>query len=243
MKIALCFSGHSRTHLDTYSGWYQHLLSQYDVDVFFHLWDTTGFRNFYSDTTDSGVLPGDYVTRNQFDVWRPRDVAIDNYTVLEPYFQTIVDKWYTERARLGLRDIDRPVANAAMYYKWYVCNEMKRRAEEERGIKYDIVIRTRPDVDLLSPLPINIFVDTTKVWIPKVGSWATDEVSDYITIGTSEQIDTWCNIFLELDEKYKRALSEGDFTRCLYPHKLFYYHFIYHNLPFGEVDIACEIRR
>lgn len=243
MKIALCFSGHARTHQQTFFGWEKYLLSQYDVDVFFHLWDTTGLKDFNAITTSSGVISGDGVTKNQFNRWNPKDIAIDNLEPIEPYFRAITDKWYTERARLGLRDIDRPMANAAMYYKWLACNQMKNRSEVENGSRYDIVIRTRPDIELMGPLPIEIFTDTSSVYIPTSGSWAPDEISDYMTIGTPEQLDVWCSIFSELESKYHRALVEGDFTRCLYPHKLFYYHFLYHALPYRELNIACEICR
>lgn len=245
MKIALCMSGHARTHMETYEFWRDNLMLHHDVDVFFHLWDTLGPRQMGGGLDGlSGVLPSDPLNRHDVErLWQPKQLWVDSYAYFHERFRVQADRWYKTRFALGLRDIDRPLANFSMYYKWWACNDMKNRHAEQHNIQYDMVIRTRPDIALLAPLPETCFVDQSKTYVPIEGSYAHDEISDYIVIGTNEQINHWCNIYDQIDLKYDKALADGDFTKALYPHKLFYYHFVEHNQPFESIDINCKIFR
>lgn len=244
MKIALCMSGHARTHFKTYGHWRDNLLAHHDVDVFFHLWDTIGPRDMHTKTGHSGVepsLPVDVERINQ--LWQPKQIVIDSYMYFHSRFEAQADRWYKMRAALGLRDIDRPLANISMYYKWRACNDMKNWYAAQHDLNYDMVIRSRPDIALFDKIPHECFTDQSSTYIPVAGSWAPDEISDYITMGTTEQINHWCKVYEQIDEKYEKAVADGDFTKALYPHKLFYYHFTEHNQPFKALDIKCEIIR
>lgn len=238
-------SGHARTYMETYEFWRDNLLLHHDVDVFFHIWDTIGPRQMGGGLDgQSGVLSSDPVDVNHVQqIWNPKQIWVDQYLYFHQRFLVQADRWYKTRAGLGLRDIDRPLANFSMYYKWYMCNEMKKRYAEQNNIQYDMVIRTRPDIGLLSPLPKRCFTNQKRTYVPIEGSWAPDEISDYMIIGTNEQLDHWCNIYNEIDDKYEKALADGDFTKALYPHKLFYYHFVDHNKPFRALNINCKIFR
>lgn len=245
MKIALCMSGHARTYIKSYEFWRDNLLSRHDVDIFFHLWDTVGPREMGGGLDgQSGVEPSPSVNVNELiALWQPKQVAIDPYIYFHPRFNVQADRWYKTRWALGLREIDRPLANFSMYYKWRECNQMKNQYALQHGINYDMVIRSRPDVALFAPLPDEVFTDQSQTYVPINGSWSATEISDYIVIGTNEQIDHWCKIYEQIDEKYEKALADDDFTKALYPHKLFYYHFVEHDKPFKQIDINCEIIR
>jgi hypothetical protein len=245
MKIALCMSGHARTHYKTYGFWRDNLLAHHDVDVFFHLWDTVGPREMGGGLDGkSGVEPSPHVKVDEIQsLWQPKQIFVDQYIYFHSLFESRSKKWYHTRNGLGLRTIDRPLANMSMYYKWRACNEMKNQYAKDNNIRYDMVIRSRPDIALFDPLPNECFTDQSQTYLPVKGSWGPDEISDYIVLGTNEQLDHWCRIYEQIDEKYEKALADGDFTKALYPHKLFYYHFVEHNQPFKQIDINCEIIR
>lgn len=245
MKVALCMSGHARTHYKTYGFWRDHLLAHHDVDVFFHLWDTIGPREMGGGLDGQAGVEVSPLADIQHikNLWQPKRIAVDHYVYFHSRFNAQADRWYKTRWALGLRDIDRPLANFSMYYKWRACNDMKNQYAKEHDIKYDVVIRSRPDIALFDTIPDECFTDPSQTYVPIKGSWSPNEISDYMTIGTPEQLDHWCKIYEQVDEKYERSVAEGDFTKALYPHKLFYYHFTEHNQPFKQIDINCEIIR
>jgi hypothetical protein len=245
MKIALCMSGHARTYVRTFEFWRDNLLLHHDVDVFFHLWDTVGPREMgggldgKSGVERSSLIDVEHITS----LWQPKKIAVEQYMYFHSVFESRSRKWYHTRNGLGLRTIDRPLANMSMYYKWRACNDMKNQYMIANNVSYDMVIRSRPDIALRSPLPEECFTDQSYTYTPRNGSWGYDEISDYMVIGTNKQLDHWCKIYDQIDEKYENALHDGDFTKALYPHKLFYYHFVEHDQPFKQLDIHCDIIR
>lgn len=244
MKLCLCMSGHARSILQTHEGWNNHLLSKFDVDVFMHLWDTVGPRNKEISNTDnqSGVLDDSpKIDVNEIiRIWNPLHIVVEPYQPRHTTFEERVKPWYIKRNELNERLIDRPLSNFAMYYKWWACNQLKCSEEKLWSKKYDLVIRTRPDMNLTGPIPLDV-INSDFAYIPKSGGWHSDEISDFMTIGTSAQIDLYCEIYNQLDQKFNDAVAEGDFSKALYPHRLFYWHFKNNGIPFKEIDIPCLI--
>lgn len=241
MKIALLMSGHARTYDRTFHGWNDYLLSKYDVDVFLDLWDTLGHRDNVQDGRDnlSGVIDTKAVDVNNIcDIWNPVSIHIEKYdNILHEYFRERAKEWYRLRDEFNLRKIDRPLANFSMWYKWKSAFRLLRD-------DYDLVIRTRPDVILRNTLPPEVFLDPSYVYIPIAGSWGGDEISDYMTIGTQEQIQKICNLYDDLDKMKKWAVKIGDFTKVLYPHKMLHYYMdVMINLSYKQINIDCEIVR
>lgn len=241
MKIALCMSGHSRSHERTVGGWSAHLLSRYDVDVFFHLWDTDGYRATGENTDGhSGVIEGNKIDVSKIQsLWKPAKIVIEQYSLFHDRFKDRADKWYAARNERGLRVIDRPLSNFSMLYKWHECNQMMLNS----GTKYDAVIRTRPDMGLNGPISEEHLQQSDNLLLPRKGSWAADEPSDYMTIGTPELMTRWCDMYNQLDTKYENSIAEGDFSKALHIHRLFHYHLIDNNIPFRVIDVDCEIVR
>lgn len=243
MKIALCMSGHIRTFDKTYQSWYDNLISQYNTDLYLHLWDSVGPKDMSQHNLDfkSGVDQSNMFNVENFVKTYGTSVNyslfVESYDVHYQKFSDRAVSWYEQRDKQGLRTIDRPLANFSMYYKWYKCNELIEYKD------YDLVIRTRPDIALNSRLPIECFVDSSQMYIPVAGSWGGDEISDYMTIGTQEQITKFCDLYNNLDEMYECAVANGDFTKVLYPHRMFHFWMERQNLNYKACDINCEIVR
>jgi len=78
-----------------------------------------------------------------------------------------------------------------MLYKIWRANEVKRKIEKDSGIKFDFVIRVRPDYGIKK---INLNIDNNTIYIPSVlDNFANLE--DTFAIGSSEAIDYYCELF------------------------------------------------
>ena len=246
MRVALLMSGHARTYNRTYWGWYDHLLSEFETDVYFSLWDTLGPRDMLPDGRDhqAGVIQGDLLDVEDLrDIWKPKHIHIERYDNMHEAFLSRAKMWYEVRDKNGLRTIDRPLANFSMYYKWNMCFHMMEETAEAEGIHYDMVIRSRPDILLSGPITPTAFLDPRFVYVPKAGSWGGDEISDYMTIGTFDQMKKYCDLYNQLDAIFNWAVTDGDFTKALYPHRLFHFHILRNDMQYQQVDIPCEIIR
>jgi len=246
MKLALCMSGHARTYDKTYQHWYDNLLSKFDVDVYFSIWDTIGPRDMASDGRDfqSGVIDSCLVDQEHIRrIWHPKKLDIEFYKNLHDTFLSRANKWYDVRDQHALRTIDRPLANFSMYYKWNRCFNMMETTMIDEGIHYDVVIRSRPDISLLGQMPIQTFIDPSYVYVPMAGSWGGDEISDYLTIGTVDQMRQYCDLYNQLDDVFNWAVEDGDFTKALYPHRLFHFHILRSGMKYQQINIPCEIIR
>lgn len=227
MKIALCLSGHIRNLEENYLSLKNNLLNFYDVDVFIHTWDTYGWRVDGIDITtqEDGFKGFDYYSGNinQIkinEILKPKKMVIDNYKDFESIFVE-KSKSYTN---LRCPDKDRPSNMASMWYKIMKCNELKKHYEEENNFKYDIVIRTRPDLVYFAPIiDENILLLYKKaVIVPIVESHGF--ASDLMAVGSSKIIDIASNVYEHLDEINK--------SNCLMnPHNIleFYYNKFFSN--------------
>jgi len=86
-----------------------------------------------------------------------------------------------------------------------MCNELKINQEKINNIKYDCVIRIRPDGILNNEFTVesnylnNIYLNITgpeKTW-----------VDDTFAHSTSENMDKYSNVYLHLDEFYNKEQS------------------------------------
>ncbi len=246
MRIALLMSGHARTYDRTHWGWYDYLMSEFDTDVYMSLWDTTGPRHMAPDGRDfqSGVEESALLNYSDIcEIWQPTAIEVHPYALRHQTFLDRAMQWYEVRDRLGLRTIDRPLANFSMYYQWNNCFTLMEETSKRIGVEYDMVIRSRPDILLSGPIPPEAFLDPKYVYVPTAGGWGGDEISDYMTIGTVDQIRKYCDLYNQLDDIFEWAVQDGDFTKALYPHRLFHFHIINSGMQYKQIDIPCEIVR
>lgn len=111
-------------------------------------------------------------------------------------------------------------------YKYYILNQHRKIVEKSENIKYDIVVKIRPDVYLQSPLSMNVIsnniyipsdskIDNTKLTIP------TDNyICDIIAYGKPEFMNKYFDFYdkvLPLIEKYG------------YVNETLLYHYLQHN--------------
>ena len=74
-----------------------------------------------------------------------------------------------------------------MYSRIYKCNKLKEEYEYNNGFKYDIVIRSRPDLIIKEKIPLKIIknIDKNTIYVPSVNKY--DVLTSNRFIGTVDQ--------------------------------------------------------
>ncbi len=257
-RVALCLSGHVRTYKFTRQFWIHHVLSQYKVDVFMHLWDTVGPRSFGDNRTehnplprtdyDSGIVPSNKVDANEVSgIWNPVSLVIENYEDLHNTFVQQVQPILDERDRRGIPagfEHHHPLSVRSMMYKRFKCNELKSEAESVLGKKYDLVIQTRPDVAITDHIQPIMWTDQSNLYFHNCRSVTPDpEINDFGCMGSSTAVDTWCNLYNKVDSLFDVLKQDDNYFKFLNPHKMYVQYLKSENQPYVESDIGLSIVR
>lgn len=257
-RVALCLSGHARTYESTYWFWKNNLMSQYQTDVFIHLWDTVGPRSFGQDRTEHNPLPRDdfdsgIVRSAKLDIdhivnmWNPIAITIEQYDPMHDIFSEMVKPIIEERNRRGIPagfEHHHPLSVRSMLYKRYRCNEMKTQFERDHHFTYDLVIQSRTDVALAQPIINDVWADRTNLYFHNCRSITPDpEINDFGAMGTSNQIDLWCNLYNKVDGIFNRIKQEDNFFKFLNPHKMYVQYLSQEGQSYKELDLGLSIVR
>lgn len=202
MKIALCLSGQPRGLRKAFEYVHRNLLSQYDVDVFCHLWykpeQMPVMQDYYY-----------FVADNYKPValqWEP-----EWSSEVGDKYPRIVNSFYPAHFTLSF------------YYSLYQANKLKQITESEDNSKYDWVVRSRYDLALNFVIPF-ADLDNRKLYVPADRTTpAHDFCNDQFAFGSSEIMDKYSSTHLYIDEFYNAGcLINGEdlLQRNLYKHGL-----------------------
>jgi hypothetical protein len=200
VKVALCISGLARGAEETLPALRKRLIGPLKPDIFCAFWKTKGV----SKTVDL-YQPRDSVLIKERDLV-PRFMSRFPYPDREPVFTD----GYTKHAINHDPPLDpllfKPRRNVLnMFWMIQHCNNLKKKAEEEMGCRYDRVIRARPDalfIGLENSLILEDMDDHT-ISLPHMGRGGYD---DTFAFGTSKAMDTysdawthlpWCGVLLD----------------------------------------------
>lgn len=127
-----------------------------------------------------------------------------------------------------------------MFYSLFKANEAKSNYEKENGFKYDLVIRARPDVALTDKLNLKklkqLIENRSTILIP-FNKRCGYRVSfcDLFGIGTSEDMDVYCNIYNEALEHHARGV-------IFHPETILANHLSYNNIHYEAGPFQIEFR-
>lgn len=92
-----------------------------------------------------------------------------------------------------------------MFYKIFKCNELKKDYEEENNIKFDIVVRTRFDLYILSKINFKN-INFEKVNFINDGCFMLESeiagICDFFAISNSYNLDVYSNCFNNLNDLF-----------------------------------------
>lgn len=208
MKIALCISGHMRTYIHTHDLLRKLLLDKYDIDIFIHTWSTLGFwidgiEGFDRATAD---VDAGHIKL----MYRPKGIVIEKFEEggfqekFQQHINTIREK---KEIRYDITEYHpRPISALSMWHKGHGCNQLKCEEESKGGFKYDVVIKTRADVIYNTRVDwskyFDIIINGGKDFIYSNKTHWKDYWGDGVLIGTSEAMDTICELYNTIDEVY-----------------------------------------
>ena len=200
MRIAVCMSGHFRDYEKKIDKFYENVVGNHDCDFFVHSWqDSLGFS---INGTRPDLSAEDFIRIGGFDKTsppcdtstvvarlKPKKYQFETYSEVEP--NIISEAAYYTR----IHHYDKPINLTSMQRKIYLCDLLRREYETENNFKYDLVIRTRPDLTFDQAIDFDKF-DLSNLHTPTEVSY--NIISDVFGFSNSEIMTTYSNLYVNL---------------------------------------------
>ena len=176
MRIAVCFSGKTRNFEDTFPYFKLNLFNKFNTDVF-----------VFSSPNKYGY---DYNLNKIKELYHPKKIILN-----DDFFYENISKKYNFKDPL-----------IQMWYNIFNSDKLRREYEKEENVKYDYVFRMRFDyffIRTLEEISIQLNkLDDNSLAIPY--RWNFSEIhpmakTDMFSIGTSESMAKYCNLFKYID--------------------------------------------
>lgn len=258
MKIAVCVSGSLRQYKTCLPYFNKYIIEDltdkgHSVDVFLHLWkfttNTKNIKHNHKWYNDEENLTDDEIIA----LYKPKKYIIEEFSDkrMEEIIKSQNGEFLLERTK-GLENLDmnskkglnerRMVNMYGMHYKIYECNELKKEYEKDNG-KYDVVIRTRPDLIFQKPLDFYEKDILNKLVKKKMLMFMTcrSGICDHFFLSTSDIMDQVSCMFLNLTKilKNKKAMTpeqvmlqtisginKKEYNKCFNRNKFSIHHFV-----------------
>ena len=168
MKVCLLLSGQMRNADEVFPSFKSNLLDRYDTDVFISTWNS-------------------HNVHQSINLFNPISVDIENY---EAGFQS---KWnqLVSHNEYKLETNANLVSMISMWYKTLRANQLRKKYEGLMGFKYDLIIKTRPDIILEEPIDL---IQSDNLVIPFGWDWS-EGINDLMAWGNQSNMETYCELF------------------------------------------------
>ena len=202
MKVALCFSGQPRCIDYGYKFINNTILKQYNPDIFIHTWwnndnDINRVWNWkHEECKDDLNSLSDNNTLNKIKkLYKPIKMNIE--------------KEYVPKTNLSyikcLEGSEFVYNMYSMFNSIYKSNELKKEHEKKNKFKYDVVIRCRFDIALMSHIDFNKldmnYIYTKKYYVPRMKK-NPFEVNDHFAFSNSNNMDIYSNVYYNINNIY-----------------------------------------
>lgn len=210
-KIAVCLSGHMRLFEECHSWFIRNVVNynpEFEFDYFIHTWNNRDKNN------------EQFISENDLSIYEPTHVVIEQQKHLWDMHK------YLSLPEVHIHSATDGSHVLFMFYKMYKCHQLIYLSNK----KYDLVMRTRPDVNFDDPFDLKRFLDKDAIFLSCSGSrkpvgdkvtqtkvlWnCEDEPSreeirwgaynDQWAIGSPSLLDTYASAYQNIDklcEKY-----------------------------------------
>lgn len=248
MRIALCISGEPRRLSENIKNLMEGLVTPSGItDVFIHSWfdEKLVGESFYS------AQPGHIGNMGTWDI-----NTVDLLHSLNPK-KIIIEPHKSFNEYNHLDDLPSAIQTRLVsnFYSVYMANKLKCEYEEEHGFKYDLVIKTRIDCKYHKPHNITKYVQESdwneyvhvptlyqKTRVSKMYPISTGgeygSLSDTFAFGTSEIIDKFSSVFLNVEYIYLQ-IKPFQYGECYFGYQTRYHS----KIPVRMKDITYNLNR
>jgi len=232
-RVAIIFIGQLRTFESCKDHILKSLVDYYDADVFCHTWTSSTVESRWKPITFDSHTVMDI--ENKLSILKPKKIQVDDYIedkyitnpTLLSLFKDESNYWYGMR---GSRTIGH-------YYSLYACNKLKKQYEKENNFKYDIVIKTRYDIILRSPI-INKSdlseIDNNFLYMGTSNS--SCGVNPEVYFSNSQIMDDISSLYESINLYFQEGV-------IIYDEELFSHHLRCKNIPIDRTSIDYGIKR
>jgi ABC-type multidrug transport system fused ATPase/permease subunit len=176
MKCALLISGYLRSFRENITNLQKYLFDGNDIDIYIH------------------------ITKEPEQKYNNGNISLDEiYTLINPKIMIVSKnmKFHENQQKNNIFNEN---------YKYYILNSERKKIEQAENIKYDILIKMRPDVRLQEKM--NLISDNDKIYIPKDSkidisklNHPTDpHICDIIAFGPVSLMDYYFDFYTKLNE-------------------------------------------
>jgi len=129
-----------------------------------------------------------------------------------------------------------------MWNSQFHANRLRKEYENRFNFKYDLIVRTRPDVALLDTLNLNLiksYIDIKPelVIIPKNKRCGYGvAIGDLVAVTSGDNFDIYANIYNEALEHHSKRQFK------FHPETMLAKHLLHHNLNYQPADFRIEFR-
>lgn len=210
MKVAVLLSGQFRNSYEEYKSIKENLIDIYNADVFIN----------YTYDNIIGINPIELIN-----LYNPKNIQ---FTQLPDTIINMVNSV----SNYSKADESNTLSIFSMWYGIKKTNELKVNYELENNFKYDIVIRTRFDTELVNRVELKLVWNS--IFIP-IGSDHRGGYNDLFAYGSSNTMDYYCSTFDNLIQYIK----DGE---LIHPECLLKHHLDKHNFTFIRTNIPLKLR-
>ena len=181
MKIAILIAGFLRSFENNLEHLKNNLLQNHNTDIYIHKTKNEN-NDKYNNTND----------------WEHVKKIVTPKVVIE-----------TDDVNLNENSNYNNILN--QFYKFYILNKIKNATEKEENIKYDVVIKWRPDILLNNKIDFTN-IDQNTIYIPtdskidksKLQNLSDKHVCDIIAYGDNNSMNYYFNFYKHLDKLIKK---------------------------------------
>lgn len=227
MKVALILSGQFREAKYCYKGIKENILDIYNPDVFISTWTNS------SNITPSGWFGNyqndDCTISDIIEMYKPKSIELDTFDDEEYQpFKKMADKL---DSKINYKTKSTNVN--AMWYKRHRANLLRKQFEDLNNFKYDVVISSRFDLEILEPLSFEL--KENHLLIPIGFDWC-EGLSDLFALGNSDTMNDYFDLY-NLMEYYR---LEKNVSAA--PELIMKYHVSHKNLEVIRFLLKCKLR-
>ena len=226
MKIALCVSGLMRTFVKCHESIIKHIIEPNQADLFISTWNVLGVGTYKVPGQPWIPMPGEEKNISEDQI---RSTYGDYLKELHIEDWESTQKNFWAELKASRRNKPHWVAHdprmmavthrlASMHYKIGQANRIRKEYENKNGIKYDYVIRGRPDIKHNKTLKLSEYdIKWPDVFCDKEHSYGY--VCDQFCFGTSEVLDIYCSVYPKI-WKYNNQIAAYNAENMMQHHLL-----------------------